>query len=79
MSKEMNSLIKDLLKEGWEEVSNNKHLKLKWKGKRVLVVSRSPSCHRAHLNIRKQADRIMKEEVLKEQLGDVLEATRNKG
>lgn len=73
MSKEMDKVVKDLISEGWIEVSNNKHRKLKFKGRGApLTVARSPSCHRAHKNIRKQADRIMKEEILKAQLQEAL-------
>lgn len=60
--KNMNKVVRQLLREGWRVVSHNKHLKLRSpKGSR-LIVSASPSCIHAYKNIAKAAMLIKEKE-----------------
>lgn len=59
-----NKILRELLREGWVLVSQNKHYKLKSpSGKSTLIMSVSPSCQYTERKIRKDADKLIQKEM----------------
>jgi hypothetical protein len=62
MDKEIKKIVRELESEGWVKQDGKKHLKFRHpNSKKTLVMSRTPSCHHAYMNIRKQAERYLRE------------------
>ena len=62
MDKEIKDIVRELEADGWVREPGKKHLKFSHpKLKRKLIMARTPSCHHAYMNIRKQAARMLRE------------------
>ena len=62
MNKDIKEIIRDLQTDGWTLKSQNKHIKMQSPSGNILCFSVSPSCQFAARKIRRDAQRIMKEE-----------------
>lgn len=57
-NKDINSMVKELLRNGWDIVRSSKHVKLKSPTGRTLTVPSTPSDIRAVLNFRADIKRL---------------------